>query len=365
MWRQLVGLDKLQPHVLAWRYFDTDRYPLGNIPIKLLDAFEPDPENQSSRWLYRARCLPQINFYGSVGKEKKEIEKWLSDVKPSVILAQFGFTGLRILPIAKKMRIPVVVHFHGLDLSSSLNNRWYRWSILKKLHDFSAIVVVGSHQKQWVLDHGISEDKIHVIPCGVPTDQFLLKDYATPSGNIKFITVSRLERIKALDLTIRAFENVLSSGVKAKLTIVGDGMEKASLERYVEGNNLKAHVSFSGALPPAEVVNMLRDSDVFLQHSTVREGSPVSVAEASSVGLPVVSTICGGIPGIVKDGKTGFLVEQKDVEAMAEKMLILAKDPDLRKKMGQAGRQRMMECYDTKKQIAKLEEVLLRCAKYK
>lgn len=100
MWRQLVGFNKLEPNVLTWQYKNADMYPLDGIPIQLLCDFNPKPTDSPTRWFYRARCLPQWNFYATIGEERKRIEGWIKAVSPSVILAQFGFMGLRILPIA-------------------------------------------------------------------------------------------------------------------------------------------------------------------------------------------------------------------------------------------------------------------------
>jgi glycosyltransferase involved in cell wall biosynthesis len=114
------------------------------------------------------------------------------------------------------------------------------------------------------------------------------------------------------------------------------------------------------------VRNILAESDVYVQHSIVSsrgstEGFGVSIAEASSCGLPVVVTRCGGIEDQVADGETGYCVPQKDVEAMAKRMTELAADRDLRKRLGAAGRKRMVEMYDSARQTGRLEDVLLGC----
>jgi colanic acid/amylovoran biosynthesis glycosyltransferase len=88
------------------------------------------------------------------------------------------------------------------------------------------------------------------------------------------------------------------------------------------------------------------------------EGFGVTIAEASAMNLPVVVTSCGGITDQVIDGVTGYIVPQRDANAMADRMKRLVEDIDLRSKMGQAGRMRMVKNFDTKKQIQKLEMVL-------
>jgi glycosyltransferase involved in cell wall biosynthesis len=103
---------------------------------------------------------------------------------------------------------------------------------------------------------------------------------------------------------------------------------------------------------------------VFLQHSMNGsngwvEGFGVSIAEAASSGLPVIVTECGGIPDQVVNQETGLIVPQGDVQAMSDAMLRLARDAALRSRMGRAGRQRAVACFDARRQIERLEDVLL------
>lgn len=369
MWRQLVGGERVETSLLTWEYINREQYPLNGISTNIL-KYVPMPPNATglSRWWYRLRCIPEFNFYATIGRERKEIEKIVEKLQPDIILAQYGFMGLRILPVAKKYNIPLVVHFHGLDLSSSLNNRWYRWSLMKHLHQFSSVIVVGSHQKEWMLEHDVLETKVHLIPCGVPVDEFNHLERKR-SGVIRFIAVSRLVEKKGLEYSIRAFAIVENKHPKIKFDIYGDGPLKSTLMELVEKLGLVGKVNFKGSVSPKVVENALAESNIFLQHSIVAsngdsEGFPVATTEAAAAGLPVVSTISPGMVEQVIDGKTGFLVEQKDYEAMAERMLQLACDADLRQKMGHEGRKRMFKHFDTKKQIAELEDVLLNCAKY-
>src|SRR5690606_39210585 len=116
----------------------------------------------------------------------------------------FGQIALRILPLATMGGIPLVAHFHGLDLSSLLRNRWYRWSLLRCLSSFDAIVVVGSHQRKWLVEHGADPEKVYLIPCGVPTSDF--QPLPRPAGEqCRFIAVSRLVEGKGLEFSLRAF----------------------------------------------------------------------------------------------------------------------------------------------------------------
>lgn len=365
LWRQLLGFKQLKPCVLTWGYINREVYRLDNLPVQIL-PFDPCAgEDSFRRWFRRARSLPVRNFYASVGAECRFIEKQLLETKPRVMLCHFGHTALRMLPIAQKQHIPLVAHFHGLDLSSSLNNRWYRWSLLRALEHFSAIVVVGSHQKKWMIEHDVQAERVHLIPCGVPTQVFKHK-VRQPLKGIRFICVCRLVEGKGVGYCIRAFAHVVKEITNGNLLIVGDGPLRSDLEALRHELGLGECVTFIGSVCPDRVRDLLSESDIFIQHSLVSstgwvEGFGVSVAEAAATGLPIVGTRCGGIVDQVIDGKTGFLVEQRDVDGMAEYMVKLGLEPDLRKKMGQAGREHMVAEFDTQKQIAELESVLLDC----
>jgi glycosyltransferase involved in cell wall biosynthesis len=364
LYRQITGQRKLSPRVVCWDYRNPSVCPLNEIPVHV-QPFDLLQSNGPGRWLRRLRNAPQGNFYATMGAERRALENLLLETRPSVILCHFGHTALRILPAATAHRVPLVAHFHGFDASSALRNRWYRWSLLRSLKKFAAVVVVGSHQRQWMLDHGVPSSKVHLIPCGVPTAEF--SPAPRPVRNtIRFLTVSRLVENKGLSYSLRAFAAVCQRGVSAELVVVGEGPDRPALEKLTQELRLDG-VTFRGALPPSQVKQEMQEADIFVQHSLVDssgscEGFGVSIAEAMSMELPIIATRLGGIPDQVIDDGTGILVSPKSVEAMAVAMYELAQDPQRRAALGKAGRQRVVEYFDTARQIAQLEDVMLQCA---
>ena len=367
LWRQVVGFRLLRPHVLAWAYIDREPNDLAGITVDTV-PFDMRPQDQPglARWIFRLKNLKGLNFYGTVGPERRFLRDKVLENKPDVMLCQFGQMALRMLPVAMELKIPLVAHFHGLDLSSSLRNRWYRWSLLRYLPYFDQVVVVGSHQRQWLLEHGVNCEHVHLIPCGVPTKDLPCKKHE-PREEIKFLAVSRLVEKKGVEYTIKAFAKVAYEYKRATLTIIGDGPLRLPLERLTRELGISEKVTFMGFLSFDAVRDYLVESDIFVQHSIVSnrgemEGSPVAIGEAQACGLPVVVTRrCGGTEELILDGKSGFLVNQRDVAMMAHRMLRLAKDVDLRARMGITGREYMIRNFDTDKQVQKLEEVLLVC----
>lgn len=365
MWRQVTGFRRLRPSILTWRYVHRELFPVGDVPVHLQqqEACWPEETSPLMRRLHRLRNVPRWNFYAATREEYAAISKALNDIRPDVMLCQYGHMGLRMLPVARELAIPLVVHFHGSDLADGLTNRWYRWSIKSALHHFDAIVVVNTKQRDWVFQCGVAPEKVHVIPCGVPIDESTPRLSREQDGTPpQFIAVGRLVKLKGTDVTIRAFAGVAKQLPQARLVIVGDGPDRQELEALVRKLGIEGKVQFSGWLSQSEVRDKLRQSDVFVQHSVVPEGWPVSVAEASAMALPVVVTGCGGLADQVVNGVTGLIGPTYDVRTMKENMLRLACDLHLRATMGAAGRERMVRDFAVEKQIAKLEDVLLKCA---
>lgn len=356
--RQIDGFTQLDTIVVTWGVVgDPPSVPLVEIET------DPEPYADKGRWLFRMRHAMDWNFFGALGADRRILERAIETYRPDVILCHFGHVGLRLLPLAIATDVPLVVHFHGMDLSSMLTKWFYRSSLRRYHRRFAASVVVGAHQIDVMRSLGLDTTRTHLIPCGVPTSEFRPSP-RTPESRIGFITVGRLERWKGVRQSILAFARIAQEFPRATLTVVGDGTERDSLHALVDELALRDRIRFTGVLAPFAVRDELQSADVFLHHSLVDasgwvEGFGVSVAEASAMELPIVATDAGGIPDQVVDGETGLLVAPLDVAAMAAAMARLAAAPQLRRDLGAAGRRRMIELFDTTGQIEKLERVLV------
>lgn len=363
--RQIESFDAFDTAVLCWNRVQGGTQ--ANVPVEELGTDFDAPERSPARWLRRLLSRPSGNMRGAWGSERKQLIERTQRLEPDVVLCHFGHTALRFLPAAEALGIPVVAHFHGLDLSSSLQDRYYRWSLERRIHRFAHMVVVGSHQQRKLCELGARPERISRIPCGAPASAFLPSTRHT-SGCCRFIMVSRLVAWKGPDLTLRAFARARQSQPNMELHVVGTGPMEGELKRLAMDLHLNDSVVFHGSLAPAKVHELLAASDVFLQHSLNyhtgwEEGFGVSITEASATGLPVVVTRCGGIPDQVTDGENGFLVEQNDCEAMAERMVRLARTPELRERLGRAGRKRVEQEFDCALLTRRLQDCLLAAAK--
>jgi len=190
---------------------------------------------------------------------------------------------------------------------------------------------------------------ITVVPFGVETDRFMPAAATRPDDAPLVVgTVKVLDEKYGIGTLIDAFAWATQrAGRQVRLRIVGDGPQRADLERKVRALGLSASVEFTGRVPHASVPDELRKMDVFVALSTLdSESFGVAVIEASACGLPVVVSDAGGLPEVVVDGVTGHVVLRRDPMAAGSRILGLLQDPALRERMGRAGREHVRQAYE-------------------
>jgi glycosyltransferase involved in cell wall biosynthesis len=137
------------------------------------------------------------------------------------------------------------------------------------------------------------------------------------------------------------------------LLVVGEGPLKEELKSRAEEIGIASRIIFTGERD--DVSRLLSISDVFVLSSVEREGLSIAIIEAMASGLPVVSTLVGGIPEVVEDGMNGFVVAPNDDGALAEALETLIRDENLRKKMGANGRDTYLRKFTMRKMLLNLE----------
>jgi glycosyltransferase involved in cell wall biosynthesis len=358
LWRQVVGLCGFRKELICWKRYNQDTQPIADWQEHVLSS-DPAPYDGTGRWIYRCRAGFTGNFYASLGKEKRQLTTLLQQDPPAVILCYFGDIAMRLVHVAKRAGIPLVAYLHGDFLFRT--NRWYRWSMLRCLSAFSAIIVVTSSERSWLIKHGVPAEKIEIIPCGVPTQTFRPIS-GRESRSVKFVMASRLVDEKGCHISIQAFSRVACDHLGAELAVFGDGPQREHLEQLTVKLGVRERVKFFGYVAEAQLAERMPLHDVFIQHSLVKEGSPVSIVEAMACGLPIIATPVGGIVDQVVSGENGILVKEGDTQRMAEAMSRLAGDAKLRKKMGKVGRDRAVTYYDSTQQMDRLHKILLSVA---
>ena len=279
--------------------------------------------------------------------------------RPDVVLAEFGFHAVRVMEAASLSGVPFVVHFRGSDLSANrrigvLRNRYRRLVSIA-----SGLVCKSQPMAQILEELGASSSNILISASGANPAVFRAGNPAVAAP--VFLAVGRFVGKKGPLQTIAAF----ARQPLGELWMVGDGPLKADACNLVQELALQSRVHFFGVKAQNEVAELMRQARVFVQHSQTAadgdsEGNPVSIMEAQLCGLPVVSTRHAGIPDVVIDGCTGFLVDEGDVTAMATAMERLMADPSMAAQFGFAGRRRVLSHFTLEHHLLDLTEFLRR-----
>lgn len=257
-----------------------------------------------------------------------------------------NFAPLGLLCRFLKPRLRYVVSAYGLEVWNTLSPLrrigLQRANAVTSISDFTA--------RKMVEVQGVDIAKIHVIPCVITAELLCANgngvrlNYNGHAQKI-LLSVGRLdarERHKGLDEVILALERLAPSFPDALFVIAGEGDDRNRLEALAREHGVSDRVAFKGGVTDRELIELYRNCDVFSMPSS-QEGFGIVFLEAMAFKKPVIGGNHGGTPEVILDNETGFLVEHGDVAALAEKIGILLRDPELCKRMGEAGRRRVEE----------------------
>ena len=276
-------------------------------------------------------------------------------LKPEVVHFEFGALAVERMQLKQFLDCKVIVSFRGYDLNfAGLEKADYFdevWDQADALH------LLGADLWRRALRRGCPAGKPHtLIPPAIdtaffnPVQRVDTPKPASPLRPIRILSVGRMEWKKGYEYALESIQLLSRMNIECEFRIIGSGTynEPLTFAGYQLGVTDKVH--HLGALPRAEVREEMRTADIFL-HAAVSEGFCNSVLEAQAMQLPVVCSDADGLPENVADGETGFVVPRRNPPALAEKLAVLAEDPTLRRQMGQAGRQRVVERFQLADQI--------------
>ncbi|MGF1644423.1 MAG: glycosyltransferase family 4 protein [Thiotrichales bacterium] len=201
--------------------------------------------------------------------------------------------------------------------------------------------------------------KLEVARLGVDPQIFTPKSFEPNPEVFEIICVGRLTPAKGQHILVEALRELIAEGRKVRLRLVGDGVDRASLEQQVKSLALRDHVIFEGAVNQDRIRELYAKADAFSIPSFA-EGIPVVLMEAMSMEIPCVTTRITGIPELIRDGIDGLLVAPSDSVELAQAIARLIDDTALRERLAKAGRQRILERYDLANNVDRLATVFRR-----
>ena len=332
------------------RYVTRDEFRVGSVPERIIEAI-----------LREFRVDPQLVV-------DRSLSRFLRRERVDAVLVEFGPNGAKLWRACRRAGVPLVVHFHGFDAHSEATLEEYASEYARMFENVAAIIAVSSVMRRKLIDMGAPPELVHLNPCGVDVSDFPPADpgRAPPT----FLAVGRFVSKKGPLLTILSFRDVLDAVPDARLLMVGEGPLLDGCRQVADGLGLRDHVRFLGSRPHRQVARLMREARAFVQHSLVAddgdsEGTPVAVLEAGATGIPVVVTRHAGIAEAVIHGRTGYLVDERDVSAMSAYLKDLARDPELASTLGARARDHVSRHHSMAIHIEKLWGVIERAIEAK
>jgi colanic acid/amylovoran biosynthesis glycosyltransferase len=211
---------------------------------------------------------------------------------------------------------------------------------------------------------GCPKEKIRVHYSGINLDKIPFFKRVPPNKNdkIKLLLVGRFVEKKGIQYALKAFVLTKKLHPNISLTIIGDGPLRYQIEQQIQSLGLTKDIILSGFQPHDEVLLQMKESHIFILPSVTaangdKEGIPNVLKEAQASGMPVISTYHAGIPELIRNKKSGFLVKERDAYSLSTRLNQLIDNPALWSAFGKIGRKRVEEAFNLQTQIQKLEKM--------
>lgn len=236
-----------------------------------------------------------------------------------------------------------------------------------KLRNASFVVAISDYNRRFLerLYGAAAESKVLVNHCGVDASVFEPRVQLPPHDTFMISCVARLEEKKGHRFLLDACAKLRDRGIAFQCQLIGEGELREEVEAQIAQLGLGKHVLLLGRQPRAKVKELLAASDVMVLPSLTtsdgrQEGIPVALMEAMATELPVISTTISGIPELIDHGKTGLLVPERNAEALANALLFLATNPEVGRRLGPAGRVKILNEFDLQKNTKALAQLFQR-----
>jgi colanic acid/amylovoran biosynthesis glycosyltransferase len=288
---------------------------------------------------------------------------FISKNKYDIIHCHFGPTGLRAVFVRSLglLEGKMLTTFYGYDITHQAMGKNYYQDLIAHCDKY---IVISNYIGEKAASVGFERDKMVVLPLGINIDEFKPNTKREENHDIRLLSVARLVEKKGLYYAISAFHLLTDLYPNMLYDIVGEGELMVPLKELVASLGIEERVIFHGARKKNDISEFYRNADIFVLPSITgsdgnSEGQGLVLQEAQAMQLPVLATLHNGIPEGVKDGISGYLVPERDIDQLAIKLKKLIDHPTIRKEMGKQGREFVMEKFDNNKLGRKLEEIYI------
>jgi colanic acid/amylovoran biosynthesis glycosyltransferase len=345
IYEQIRRAERYRPVVFTQGAINLDAYPVET--LHSAEAFGVFRTWSNRLW---RKARNEYLFYDEL-VEREEV---------ALLHAHFGYEGGRLLRAQQRSGRPLLTTFYGADATEYA--RYPRWMAqYRRLFERGALFLAeGGAMAERLVSLGCPADKVRVWHLGVDVERIAFVERKR-SEHVRLLICAGFKEKKGIPWALRGLAMALQRApFDYSLTLIGDGDDRSDIEREVDALGLRPHTSFRGMLPYAQVVDELSLHDILLQTSVTAAngdgegGAPVILLDAQASGMPIVGSTHADIPEYVRDGESGFLAEERDVEGIAERIQWLVERADWAA-MGRAGRRHVETEYSAQRQTQALE----------
>jgi colanic acid/amylovoran biosynthesis glycosyltransferase len=353
IYRQITSLRKVDTFVVTKFRENGDRYPFPDTEL-----LEGSRTNMIRRgFLKYVNRAPPLIYRG----EFEVLRRVLLRRDPDLMHVYFGNTGVHLLPLIERWDRPCVVSFHGMDVQRRETERGYETNLRKLLRIVPLILVRSRSIAERLIELDCDPKKVRLNRTGIPVGEFPYRVRKVPADDAwTLVQACRLVRKKGLSTSLRAFAKFVKAYPRSRFVIAGEGPLRQELEELVVKLDLRGSVGFTGFLHQNELRDLFERAHVFVHPSELppdfnQEGIPNSMLEAMASGLPVVASLHGGIPEAVTDNVHGYLISERDHEALTNSLFKLVQNPARWTEMGAAASRAVAAGFAQPGQIEALE----------
>lgn len=288
------------------------------------------------------------------------------NAKPDIVHFEWNSAAITYLPFYDLFNCPVVISNRGAQVQIVPHNprrAEMKDGLAKSFRQAAAVHCVSKVICDEAITYGMNPEKAWIIRPAVDPDFFTLFTGDKPQNEVfTILSTGSIIWRKGYEYALVAIRMLVDQGVDVRYKIVGDGVELQRVLYTIDDLSLRGHVQVLGKQTPEQVREHLQQADAFLLAS-LSEGIANAVLEAMACGLPIVTTDCGGMREAVRDGIEGFVVPVRAPDAMAHALEKLAGDVALRRAMGVASRQRILEQFTLAQQIEQFKAMYFSLAR--
>jgi len=307
-----------------------------------------------------------IRFAISLFSLVRDLMDFIESKHIQVIQSHSGQANQMGVAISKLSRVPAFPTVHSTMAFVNKRSRWDLSVYLIKVVDgfiyrmAYRVLAVSQEIKEIVLKtYGLKDHKVIVLKNGIifkdsivaPVE--LKNEFLVSKNKLKLLAVGRLVPLKGFDILVRAVAEVVNQGVHDLLVLVaGDGEERLRLEELILDLDLGSYIKLIGLRH--DVIALMKSSDLFVMPS-LYEGLSIAMIEAMACGLPIIASAAPGIKDFIKNDQNGLLFPVQDHKALAQRILMLVNDEDMRTRLSQGARESFEKEYDMRRNIKSLD----------